>query len=359
MSDETQSRADVLSAEFDRMTTEPESVVEVAPEVVEAAPDTEAAPAETAEQKAERARGPDGKFVKAEKDPEAKVEVKPSPLGKAPDPVKVEEPKPVEPAAPAVKAPQAWTPAAREAFTKAPPEVQAEVVRREAEITRALNDAAPARKVAEQVQRTLAPFEGLARANGMDVMGYAGTVMQMAAQLFQGPPGNRAALVAQLIKQAGVNPEDVNPYLSGEAAPQAHQPAFDPRAEVQKVLAEERQRMEAERGQATVQEFIATQPEFLNDVWPDMVAVINSDRAAGRKTDLPKAYDRACRMNEDVSKVLGQRKAAETAKAAAAEMARKKAAASSVRSQPANAPPSNTGDRRAALEAAYDKMQTG
>jgi hypothetical protein len=278
--------------------------------------------------------------------------------GAAPPPVAPS----AEPAPHAVKAPQSWTPAAREAFTRAPPEVQAEVARREAEITRAMNDAAPAKKMAEQVQRTLQPFEGIARANGMDLMSYAGSVMQTAAQLFQGPPGNRAQLIAQLIKQAGVNPEDVNPYLSGEAQPQARQqPAFDPRAEVQRVMAEERQRIEAEQNQSAVQEFLTTQPEFVNDVWPDMVAVINADRAAGRKPDIAKAYDRACRMNEDVSKVLESRKAADAARAQAPTVRAAKAAAVSIKPSAAAATPgrpSGSPSLRETIEAAVAGQRT-
>jgi hypothetical protein len=276
-------------------------------------------------------------------------------------------PPPVAPSAPPVpgKVPQSWKPAMRELAAKLPAEFHPlieESLRRDGEVSRALQETAEARKTIEQVQRTLQPFEGIARANGMDLMSYAGSVMQTAAQLFQGPPGNRAALIAQLIKQAGVNPEDVNPYLSGEAQPQARQqPAFDPRAEVQRAMAEERQRMEAEQGQATVQEFLAAGHEFVNDVWPDMVAIINADRAAHRKPDLSKAYDRACRMNEDVSRVLDGRKAADAARAQAPTVRAAKAAAVSIKPSAAAATPgrpSGSPSLRETIEAAVAGQRT-
>jgi hypothetical protein len=277
-------------------------------------------------------------------------------------------PPPVAPSAPPIpgKVPQSWKPAMRELAAKLPAEFHPlieESLRRDGEVTRALQETAEARKTIETVQRTLQPFEGIARANGMDLMSYAGSVMQTAAQLFQGPPGGRAALIAQLIKQAGVNPEDVNPYLSGEAQPpaQRQQPAFDPRAEVQRVMAEERQRIETEQGQAVVQEFLGKQPEFINDVWPDMVAIINADRTAGRKPDIQKAYDRACRMNEDVSRVLDGRKAADAARAQAPTVRAAKAAAVSIKPSAAAATPSRPSGSpslRETIEAAVAGQRT-
>jgi hypothetical protein len=66
-----------------------------------------------------------------------------------------------------------------------------------------------------------------------------------------------------------------------------------------------------------------------------MVAVIEADKRLGRNPDLRRAYDKACRLNEDVSKILDQRKAAEAARTANAATDRSKAAAVSIRSRPA------------------------
>jgi hypothetical protein len=377
MSDENQDRHAVLSEAFDRLAAEsaPEPAVEPA-EVVEAPPEIEAEPdTRTA---AERARDNKGRFAPKSdtKTPETsaaaperaqKVDAGKTTAANQGKPAGAESPpspagQPVQTTP--VKVPQSWKPQMRELAAKLPAEFHPlieESLRRDGEVTRALQETAEARRTVETVQKTLAPFEGVARASGMDVMSYAGSVMQTAAMLFQGPQGNRAALIAHLIKQAGVNPEDVNPYLSGEAAPpvaQARQPAFDPRAEVHRVLQEERQREEVERTRQTVEEFKASEPEFLNDVWPDMVAIIEGDKRSGRNPDLKRAYDRACKLNEDVSKILEQRKAAETARTAQAATQRTRAAASSIRSQPAVAASAQPADRRELLARRYDELNT-
>jgi hypothetical protein len=372
MSDENQDRHAVLSEAFDRLAAEPdpEPAVEQA-EVVEAPteiePDTRTAaergrddkgrfapkgdtkPPETSAAAPERAQKVDaGKTTAANQGKPAGAG---SPLSPAGTPA---------PAALAVKPPQSWKPSAREAFSKAPPEVQQEVMRREHEITRTLQENAEARRFAETVQRQLSPFEGVARASGMDVMSYAGSVMQAAAMLFQGPPGKRPELIAQLIRQAGINPEDVNPYLTGERAAPPPQAQPQPNIEeiVERRLSEREQRAEAGRAQQTVAEFAAKEPEFLNDVVPDMVAIIDADRRAGRNPDLQRAYDRACKLNEDVSKILEQRKAAETARTAQAATQRTRAAASSIRSQPAVAASAQPADRRELLARRYDELNT-
>lgn len=332
------------------LTSSPEPVEAPAPEAppvevaaVEAPVEVEQAP------KAERARGEDGKFIKAEKAPEkspaapkgdvhgAAPTVPPTGPGKAdgtaPSPVPS-----AEPAHHPVKPPQAWTPAAREAFAKAPPEVQHEVAKREREIAITLQQTAEARKTAEAVTKTLAPFEGLARANGMDAMSYAGSVMQTAAALQMGAPGQRAGIIAQLINTYGVDLEAINSALQGQPARSAQ-----PEVDVNRLIEQRFQAMEAQRVQQenmrAAQAFIDSQPEFLGDVQEDMAEILRLDRARGGNLTPQQAYDRACKLNENVQAVLAQRKAAEAARTAHAATARTQAAASSVRSTPASAPP--------------------
>jgi hypothetical protein len=350
---------------------ETEPVIEAAP-VVDAAPETPPAPTSEAPKPAaaDRARDDVGRFAKAGEKPAAQ---KPpaAPKGDVhgaasavppPGPGKVEgavspaalSTEPVKPDAAPLKLPSSWKPAAREALAKAPREVQEEAVRIDREVRQVMQEAAPLKQRVAEVDRALAPFEGIARASGMDVMAYAGSVMQTAAMLFQGPVGNRPALIAQLIRQAGVNPEDVGRHLAGEAPAEAHQPAFDPRAEVQRVLQEERQREDSERARRSAQEFLATEPEFINDVYVDMAAIIESDKRAGRNPDVKRAYDRACRMNEDVAKILDQRKAAEAAKTATAATQASRAAAVSIRS---SSPAPHIEAKGKGIDAAMDKAR--
>jgi hypothetical protein len=254
---------------------------------------------------------------------------------------------------PPLKLPSSWKPTAREALAKAPREVQEEAVRIDREVRQVMQEAAPLKQRVAEVDRALAPFEGIARANGMDVMSYAGSVMQTAAQLFQGPPGNRPALIAQLIKAAGVNPEEVNPYLSGETPPpRPAQPTFDPRAEVQRAIQEE-------RAKQTASAFLSQDHEYLEDVMPHFLALIQAETSKGRnlgEKDLHDLLDAARWANPDVRAALLKKQAEEKARTQTAATATAKAAAVSIKSRPAAPAGAKPKGLDGALAAAREKL---
>ena len=358
---------DALSANIDKMEAEPapeaapEPVVEAAPESAETQiPETSpSADSGRARDELGRFKPKDGEEASPEPTPgPAKVEAKGKATGAAPSTAPVAEPaKPVE-AAPSVKAPQSWKPAAREAFAKAPPEVQAEVARRESEITRALQETAQAREFAQRVSHTLAPYETIARANGMDAMSFAGNVLQTAAVLQMGAPQQKAQALAQVIKSYGVDVNMLAEALDATPVPQTGQPSYSQpmniQAEVQRVLSAQMEQMKAQKAEGDVRAFVESKPEFLNDVWGDMQAILaaagQSQNPTLRSMTLEQAYNRACRMNEDVFSIIQQREAAKAAKTAQAATERARAAASSVRSQPSAAPRAQPPGLREALE---------
>ncbi len=236
------------------------------------------------------------------------------------------------------KAPQSWKPQAREAFAKAPPEVQAEVARREADITRTLNETAQARQVAQQTYQALAPYEGIARAAGMDAWSWAGQALQERAQLQMGPVAQRAPILARMLAEGGQELiQHVASLLDGQAVPQqaaAPQPVnID--ALVDQKFAQRFQQLESAQADQAVKAFLETKPEFINDVAQQMGALITFAKGQGRNMTLQQAYDEACWANPDVRVMLQSRKAAEVAKAQASTLPRSKAAAVSIRGTPA------------------------
>lgn len=349
---------------------EPAAPVETA-----AAPAVEAAPAPAPEKPAaDRARDETGKFAKQDKPPEkpaegaakAKATVPPAPpppvaQGK-PETVAVHSPTaPVSgpPAAPPVKPPQSWKPAEREAFGKAPPEVQAAVTRREHEITSTLNETAQARQVAAQTYQALQPYEGIARAAGMDAWSWAGQALQERAQLQMGPVAQRAPILARMLAEGGQELVDqVSALLEGKAAaPQApQQPAMDPRAIFREELGALQRQAQESKAKAEAQEFLATQPEYVNDVVPQMKAIYAAAQADGRNVTMKEAYDEACWMNPAVREAIQKAKAAEAVRAPQPVTEQQRRAASSVRTQPAAAPAAQSKGIRGAIEAAAEKV---
>lgn len=342
---------------------------EPAPEPVEAAP--EPAPA--------RARDEAGRFAAQPKDPE-KPETAPEGAKKPAASAKAGVPGPAKaggegapslapPPAAAVETPsslrppQAWKPQAREAFAKAPPEVQAEVVRRETEITRTLNETAQARQVAQQTYQALSPYEGVARTRGQDAWSWAGEGLQERAVLQQGPVAQRAPILARYLAEGGQElVQQVAAILDGQA-PQQHAAPAQPvniQAEVQKVLQAQMQQAEQAHAKKEAEAFLATSPEYIQDVFPQMESIYAAAKASGRNMTYQQAYEEACWMNPDVRAVMQQKQAAEAAKARASTLPKAKAAASSIKASPVESARASNGPRtiREDLEAAVAAQRT-
>ncbi|HEU4401507.1 MAG TPA: hypothetical protein VFT43_05325 [Candidatus Polarisedimenticolia bacterium] len=325
---------------------------------------TDAAPAEARDEKgrfAPKGEQPQGKAGAASK---AANGAAPKPTPEAPgkaagaDTLPAPAAEPAKPAAPTVKAPQSWTPAAREAFAKAPPEVQAEVAKREREVSRALQETAQARQYVTQVNQSLAPYAPIARANGMDVMTWAGNGLQMMASLYAGTPAQKAATIARAISLSGADLEAINAHLAGQPPPQGQPaaPPVDVNALVEQKFQTIAQQYEAKQADSTLAAFMAEEPEFIGDVWQDMQLLLQSAATQGRNMTLKQAYDRACKLDERVQSVMEQRKAAEASRTATAATQRAKAAAVSPKSSPAGGPPAQTKGIDAAMRAAADKL---
>lgn len=329
-----------------------------------------------------RARGPDGKFAKAtgeqarpqSKTPAptsgAKALVKPAAVaatnktpvqtaqpGAATNQTAVTQP-PAQGTPSETKAPQGWKPQAREKWSTVPPEIQAEVVRREKETAAALSESAASRKFHDEFRTALTPYQTLL--GGQDPIKATTQLMQMAHNLQFGPANQKAALVAHLVKQFGVDIGALDQALAGQPqqAQQGQPQAMDAQAIAaqvrQQMMAEMQQRQAQEQSQKahqSVEQFGASK-EFFADVRETMAKLLQG----GVVDSLEKAYDAACQLHPDVSAALKQRAEAEQAKAKLASTQQARAASSSVKSQPAGAAAPQQGlSRRDALLAAMAK----
>ena len=106
---------------------------------------------------------------------------------------------------PAVRAPAAWKPELREKWAMLPPDVQAEVLRREREINQTLQSSVDARKQVEQLQKTSAPYQHLIAMEGGDPMAAFGDYLRTVALLRGGTPGEKAQALAQAVMKFGID----------------------------------------------------------------------------------------------------------------------------------------------------------
>ena len=359
---------DAMVAAQEKLSSTDESIPEPVEAPAEASPESTEHPApDAAPQPApsqERARDEGGRFTK-EQQKQAAKKTAAAPKGGANGAVSAAPPAvqgqpagttpavPAGPPVPAVKAPQSWTPAEREFYAKASPELQKVIDRRERDYARGIQESSEARKTAETVQRTLAPYETIARANGMDAMSYAGSVLQTAAALHLGAPQQKAAVVANIIRSYGVDIDALSAALQGQ--PQAQQPAQqyqqpqDIQAMVQQTLARERALQDAEA-------FLATEPKYIDIVQKDMIALMQAKRSQGGNMTWQQAYDAACKLNDEVQEDLAREKAAEAVRTAQPVTDEQRRAASSPRTQPASRPSAPVKGLDAAMNAARKKL---
>ena len=242
------------------------------------------------------------------------------------------------------KAPQAWRPAAREQWAKLPPEVQAEVVRREVEVATSLEGLADAKKLHQSFRETVGPYEAMIRSEGGEPMAAVGNLLQTAMALRTAPPAHKGALIAGIIQNYGIPLEAINAALGGEQTtqgqPQQAQAEYrDPRVDqlFQQIEEGKRQRAaeQARQTEETINSFRHSH-EFFEDVRGDMHDLMEAAGKRGVALSLEDAYSRACKLHPEISNVLQQRESAKTANASQASTQRARDAASSVRSSPAN-----------------------
>ena len=352
------------------------------PEVEEAPAEEPAAEEEAKPEKEEAAApepeekpAPEGRDEKGRFAPKAAPKAEAAP--KATEP-KVEAPKAeAKPEVPPTRAPQSWTPAEREQWAKLTPEAQRAVLRTEQETRRVLQENAQLRRgygEASQFRQTLdqhlRPYEGIFRAQGMDPVSGALSVVQTYGALHYGAPQQKAAILAQLIGQFS-SVDDVNAVLQGQvpaqtqpARPPPQQPQVDPRALVREELQSLQQQMAVSRAEQDFDRFRGTNPEWLDSpgVWENMQAVLDASAQRGRNLTYEQAYDLALKMDPEIQGILQQRAQVQAAVApsATAPTARARAAAATVRSKPAPAvaaAPDPT-DRRAMLQRQMERARS-
>lgn len=276
---------------------------------------------------------------------------------------------PATPPTPTLKAPSSWKPAAREAFAKAPPEVQAEAVRVDYEVRKAMQESARARQFESEFSQATQPYAAMFQQAGLNPVQAAQSAFRTIHQLQSGDPRARAAIFADLMR---TYPTDVE-ALAGAIDNPASRPAVDPEAIVRqaeermmaKLEARQRQHLQAKTGQEL--ETFAASHEFFEDVRHEMggimeAANVRSQAAVARgeppiEMTLEEAYNRAIWANPEKRAIVQQREQAKSAATAQAATQRASVAASSVRNQPATPVNGATpGDLRSDINAAIAKL---
>jgi len=240
-----------------------------------------------------------------------------------------------------VKAPVNWSPAEREHWSKIPRQYQDKIVAREAEMEKAMEGTAVARKTHDAMERLGEAYAPVLAAEGAEnPIAAAEHLFKYVAGLRMGTPVQKANIIAQVIQQYGIDIDALDTVLSGK-------PAANPEQDHMMQLIDQRmapvnQLLETMQGnQATANAARNTEignelatfqktAEFMDDVRMDMADILDLASKNGRDMSLQEAYTRACSFNPEVSKILDSRKAAADLTGNQANMQNKADAASSI-----------------------------
>ena len=287
------------------------------------------------------------------------------------------------PAPPDLKAPAQWKPTAREKWGTVDPEIKAEVTRREREFQTHLQQSAGLRDFVSAFENIVRPYEMFIRAETSNPRAAVANLFDTAAQLRVGTPQTKAMMVAGLCRQYaidlaqldgalaqvfGVQTEGLNPAAAqqlAQRAPQQQQQVFqDPRVDQYLYWMAQQQEQQAAAESAQIQQAtqqFAEQAEFFEDVRHDMADMIEIAARRGIVLPVKEAYEKACAMHPEVSKILAQRQSATNPRAMTQAALRARRAASSVKGEPSphgtTAPQTET--LRGAIEAAFESAGPG
>ena len=334
---------------------EPSQTVSSEPESLAVQESETAAPGEAAAPQDGRSRDDTGKFAK-----KAEEGITPGPKS---EPRQQRDDRP----------PLSWKPETRQHWQTLPAEVRAEVARREAEITRTMQETAEARRFSDAVMKTIAPYEMFIKAENSNPIQAIDNLMSTAARLRTGTAPEIAGLVSQLVNQFGVGRFGPGFIEALDQALVGQTPQQDPRevairrqleqeiAPVKQFMSQFQQMQQAQEMQlqqqagGTVQSFLADpKHEFAMDVKDDMADLIELAHKRGREMSLEEAYERATRAHPSISKILAKRDQAAAAQGRTQVAQRARSAAVSVSGAPSVGPSgSDANDLRSALENAF------
>jgi hypothetical protein len=240
-----------------------------------------------------------------------------------------------------LKAPLNWSPQQREEWSKIPRHLQEKIISREKEMDQAVAGTAEARKTHEYLAQLGQQYAPVLAAEGINnpIEAVEGLFRSVAA-LRMGSPVQKAEMLAHLVKTYGVDIRALDDALVGVQPQETQQNQFEALIDqkmqpinqlMQQLNMLQQQGQQQTRAQADqeVAQF-AQSAEFLNDVRNDMADLIDLANKQGRSLSLQEAYDRACAIHPEISKVMEQRRQTEAITGGNQRIAQKKMAASSL-----------------------------
>ena len=333
-------------------------------------------PTESTRTTIERARGPDGKFAPKQatepKNDTAFPTAKEVQQATDPQPDQTDEqPQQAEVAPNIDNAPKSWKAGAKEKWANVDPDIRTEVHRREREMTRAIQEAAPVRKFTEQFTQMIQPHASRYAPTGMTPLQVVNNLLQADQLLSTAPQAQKAVFMAKLINDYGIDLATLDAALSGD------DPSREPQSQLESLidrklqpLQEFVQTAQQRRQQAEQQEY-SQQAQHIQAMANDDQNFPHMQLVAAEMADLmevsarrrvymtpEEAYKRAVAMNPQAQAAEQGREGQQRARVAHDAATRSLGASLSVSGSPAGLKQTVApNDLRGTIEAAWAQAQ--
>ncbi len=292
---------------------------------------------ETNEPQQPKPRAEDGKYVAAKDAPEEPA---------------VEDPVWKRP-------PSSWKRDYHEVWQTADPRLQEYAYQREEEMRAGIEPLRSKAQFADQMNEAIQPYLNTIQGLGIDAPRAVKALMEADHVLRNSPPDQKRAYLANLAQSYGINLGEVDPYQQVGPVDPNYYALQNELNSVRGEINGFKQQQEQAENQSLLGEInnFAGKAEYFEEVRPDMIKLLQSGFAG----TLEEAYEKAIRLNDDISQKTQQSSQAEAAaqKSSSANRAAKaaKAAAVSVKSStPGTKTTTKAQDRRSMLLEQFDSV---
>ena len=313
----------------------------------------------------DRARDPQGLFAKSETDPPVddgatagnETEAKNVPDDTVDPAAEAAKPEPKQP-------PPSWKANVREQFANLPAEVQDEVLRRQADFHKGIDQYRQDADYGRGLKAVLSPYAQDFASLGVNEAQAVGNLLQTERILRMGSPEQKLAVISSIVQSYGVPLEalisDDGNVRDAAMQNSALMTRINRLEQQLHGFTSQQQQQESSRVQSDIQAF-ASDPanKWFNDVREDMGRLLNS----GMATDLKDAYDKACNMRSDIRAAIltqQQREADEKRQKEAQQRAAQAKKAAAVNVKPGGTTPTINNRPRTldeTLAEAYERLQ--
>jgi hypothetical protein len=279
------------------------------------------------------------------------------------------------------KPPQSWRAAQKAKWAGIDPEIKNEIMRRERDHEKVLNESASARQLVSTFGQVIQPYMARIQSFGVHPIVAVNELLKADHLLYSSPMPQRAALMAKLIQDYGVDVVELDKALSGVVNPQQQQqnPQYQIESTLNSLLEErlkplnqfiqtqaqqeqQRRQQESMAADSTIEQMAADNVKYphFDSVRQDMADIIEIQSKKGVYLTLEQAYNRAVGMNPEVSQLVAQEQAKSRLQSQHQRAKTALSASRSVNGAPMGAPgldSANVKDRRATIAAAFDALE--